>query len=503
MSDTQFSNLYSLDLEKHCLAGAIQYPDILSEIDNFISKETFCAKPHQIIYNVWKQTVLKREKYDSMFLAEKINQLNIKFKDDLSPYDYIDSISSFTINKDACLENFKELAKLKALRELYKNADKVKAKIIEERSKPLSEIVSNIDKINNEKISSFYTDEKEFSNIYEGLEEKIEEIADNPPDDSKFMYGPFNTVNRIYGSLHRPGNITMIAARTSVGKSNLGLFYNTFISDQYNIPCLNLDNGELSLHELQMRAACMMTKGKVPYHALEHGYWRNKSEWEKMVREVWPKVKKLKFYYKQIASLNPQETISTIRRFAYNTVGRGNPFTVNFDYLKPFNTSDYNIAEYKELGHYIQDVKSFITNEIEIPFWCSIQQNRTGIVKNKLSVDQIDDSDNSIGLSDRITQQTSHTFIMREKIMEELAYENCEFGNLVLKNVKKRHLGKDYFDAINPVECEDGKRRQNYINLNQDSFYFEDMGDLKEMTERLKERYDVQGEEDDSHPQLI
>jgi hypothetical protein len=102
-------------------------------------------------------------------------------------------------------------------------------------------------------------------------------------------------------------------------------------------------------------------------------------------------------------------------------------------------------------------------------------------------------------MSDRIGHYASFTFLMRKKVMDEIAYEGNLFGNLALKNIGKQRqmVSKRYFDAINPVEYEKGKYKANYINLNQDSFYFEDRGDFKTMVEALKEKYDVQPENGD------
>jgi hypothetical protein len=187
-----------------------------------------------------------------------------------------------------------------------------------------------------------------------------------------------------------------------------------------------------------------------------------------------------------------------IRFSGNNKVGRGNPFIINFDYIKPLKEGDRNSSEYKMMGHFMDDIKNLIQNEIHVPFWCSVQTNRAGITNNK-GINDIDDSENVISMSDRIGHYASFTFLMRKKVMDEIAYEGNLFGNLALKNIGKQRqmVSKRYFDAINPVEYEKGKYKANYINLNQDSFYFEDRGDFKTMVEALKEKYDVQPENGD------
>jgi replicative DNA helicase len=322
------------------------------------------------------------------------------------------------------------------------------------------------------------------------VEALVEDLGNKPPDPNDFWYGPMPSINRMYGSLHRPGNVTIVGARTGVGKSAFSMFYNLWLAEKKNVPLLWLDFGEMTIKEIQMRAVTLLTNGQVPVWALESGTWRQNAEWTKLVRESWERVKKMKFYFQDVSNFSPQETISFVRRFSYNKVGRANPFLVVYDYFKPFDTHNYNNPEWKQMGHFLQDIKSFIVNELPISWWGAIQLNRSGITTNKSS-DQIDDSENAIGLSDRITQQSSHAFILRFKTMDEIAVEENRFGNMKLINVKHRHLGKDFMDALRPVKV--GKKRyiRNYINIEGGSFYYEDRGDMNLAAKVMKEQYDL------------
>ena len=55
-------------------------------------------------------------------------------------------------------------------------------------------------------------------NIYDELQDVIEERGNNPLTEFGFM-GPHSRINELYGSLLRPGNITTIVARSGVGKT--------------------------------------------------------------------------------------------------------------------------------------------------------------------------------------------------------------------------------------------------------------------------------------------
>lgn len=493
--------IFSLQIEKHVLGGLIKNPDVLAEVDAFISEKDFSNDTHGIIYSIIRQALCANEKLDKVILAQKIKNHGISFKDDINIFDYIDSICFTEINRAGTVEACQELKKLSIRRDLHEMGTKIQQAMKTGKDLTIDQIISSADEIYSEKIHSFHITQGP-KNIFDGIEEDIEEIGNNPPDPNSFLMGPFKHINDMYGSLLRQGAINLVGARTGVGKTAFSMFYLLYVAEKYNLPILHLDFSEMTLDELRMRAVCMFTKGEVPYHAIESGEWRKNPLWTKLVRAVWPRVKKIKMYYEDIGSMTPYEIITLIRKFSYKTAGRGNRFLVNYDYLKPFNF-DPRTPEYKEMGHFIQMLKSLITNEIPASAWASLQLNRMGITNNKVSKD-IDDSENSFSLSDRIIQQCTHAWLARPKLIDEIAEVGLEWGNMKLECMKHRHLGKDFSRALTPVKTETGKFRKNYINIHGSSFYFEERGDLNDLVKAIKLKYKPEKEnENDRDGELM
>ena len=87
----------------------------------------------------------------------------------------------------------------------------------------------------NEKIDIYDLVQDNFSNIYgDEMEGYIEGLGNNPVDEMGFM-GPYQIINDLYGSLLRPGNITVIVARSGVGKTRFCLDYCTKVAEKYDI----------------------------------------------------------------------------------------------------------------------------------------------------------------------------------------------------------------------------------------------------------------------------
>ena len=109
----------------------------------------------------------------------------------------------------------------------------------------------------------------------------------------------------------------------------------------------------------------------------------------------------------------------------------------------------------------------------------SVQSNRSGITTNR-NANNIVDDESIVSLSDRITQFSSHMFILRNKTADELQSERG-FGTHKLINVKARHLGRDIAGAVNLVTMNDGTARKNFVNLECNNFYITEKGDLRDI----------------------
>ena len=480
---SKVSDLTSLNLEKQIISSLLEYPDVLFDMEHILESNCFANLFHSCCFSILKDSAKKKEKIDKNILSQRLINIGLAKYEELDSFSYIDSISynklsDKEVTKTAC----EELIKLKKLRDLLEQNSKVEKYILDNKDKNLDVICGEIDKLNNNAILKLGFDKDSGVNIFETIEKHIEGNADNPPKD--FHTGPFPTINRIFGSITIPSNITLIGARTGANKTNLALFYALHMAMKFDTKIIYCDFGELNLSAIQHRIAAMMTKSIVPYHMLVRGTWRNNIEYTKVVRDVWKKIKGLELIYYDVGNLNPKEIISLIRRAYYSKIGRGNTNALLvYDYLKPFDHSPHQ-ADWQLMSQFAKDLKTLINNEIPIPAWMSIQMNRLGITNNKKS-NQVDDSENSMQI-DRVLHNASLGFLLRMKTTDELLEENNQFGGIKMIPVKHREiLGDDYQAAFRPVRILDGSYRRNYINLDMRNFYFSDMGDLNSMIAKL------------------
>ena len=485
--------IYSFDYEQHLLAGLIKHPKVYVEVAPFISEQDFYDENslvNKTIFCVLKQALETGEELDEVILAQRVQSLGISFEDNLNIGDYIKALSMRKISKDSVVKAAKELKKISVRRGIYETSVSIAKKMkTMPDSSPYDEIVNSADVIYNEKINLYQEGTDTPENIFDEMEDLIEDRGNNPIEDFGFD-GPHERINDLYGSLLRPGNITVIVARSGVGKTNFCMDFCIKVSANHdNVPVLHLDNGEMSKEELIMRQ-CAALSG-IPLHLLETGKWRRAGkEVINKVRSVWKRVKESKFYYYNVAGLSVDAMLNIIKRFYYSKVGRGNKMILSFDYIKTTSEKFSNKNEWQVVGEMVDKFKALVQKEIcfegdpMIAMITSVQSNRYGITTNRSS-DSIVDDESIVSLSDRITQFSSHLFSLRKKTLDEIQNEPTGFGTHKLICFKHRHLGPEVYRALQPIELPDGSRKQNYINLDIENFMITERGDLQDMTDHM------------------
>ena len=486
--------VYSHELEQHLIAGLIKYPESYPLIAAFIDQYDFYDKNtivNKTIFSILRHALEGGDALDEVILTQRVQALNISFEDNINIADYIKALSMRQISKEGVLKAAQELKKITVRREIH-NASVEVAKNMKNMSPgaTFDDIVSEADKIYNDKINLYEIGSNKPENLFDDMEDFIEERGNNPIDEFGLM-GPHQRVNELYGSLFRPGNITVVVARAGVGKTQFCMDFCTKVSAlNSNVPILHFDNGEMSKEELIIRQ-CSALSG-VPMHLLETGRWRQAGdEVIAKVRSTWAKVKDFKFYYYNVAGHSIDSMLNIIRRFYYSEVGRGNSMLFSFDYIKTTYERQGGASSWETVGRMVDKFKQLIQKELcfngkpTVAMLTSVQSNRLGITNNR-SADNVIDDESIVSLSDQITQFCSHLFLLRQKTMDEIQEEPENFGTHKLICLKYRWLGKEVHRALQPVEMPDGSKKKNYINLHMENFSLEERGDLQDMINHMQ-----------------
>lgn len=505
--------VFSKELEQKVLKGLLQHQGEWYQVSDKLTERDFDGESqvHSTVFKMLRSSLNNGERVDDTILIERINGLKITFPDSIDISEYIRNLYGFPISKEVFFTAIKDLKKYTIRRELLEKEKKT----IDFLKKPdptlsYSQIIEEVDKLHNHAINSFELGDSKIVNLAEIAEGIVEDRGNNPPKEVGLM-SPYPSINKIYGSLLRPGNICTIAARAKSGKSSWVIDFLLKVSYQYQTPILHFDNGEMSEEELVFRMVSGVSG--VPMHLLESGKWRSCGwkDWSakevvERVRAVWKKMKGIKILYQNVAGMSIEEMTSLLKRIYYSEVGRGNQMIFSFDYIKTDFTNLGKGGEWNFVGKLVHGFKQCISRELKfdgkpcVSMVTAVQTNRSGIVTGKSS-DTVIDDESVVALSDNIIQFTSHLFLLRKKTLDELVDEGEQFGTHKLICLAARHLGEDPFGHLNPVEMPDGSKKNNFINLEFDNFNVTDRGDLRDVVRYLNHE-DVQVKEDEGNTDI-
>jgi len=479
--------LYNVEVESSALAILLKDPTVWADF-HLIGRDDFSEANRPVFDIIALQlNATPPGSLDPMLLTERMKAIGItQLVGGVEIFDYLSGLRCRFAEKKEAPAYARELKRLAVRRELIAKMDEAKKALLQDGNATFEDMTAIVER-NLTSITTEYHQSDQFINVFDGFREENERRAANPIDAATMGWmGPFPTINRTLGALTAESLFVCVGARTGNAKSSLGFSYHVHLAETYGMPVLLLDCGEMTRERIRDRAACCLSKGRIPLWAIKSGEWVQNKEWARIMREeCYPRADRLRIDHINIGGLSPREKIKLIRRYAYNKVGRGQSFCILDDYLKGIEALGKNTAEYQSIGYYVEDVKNLITNEIPASFWTSVQNNRTGSYQGKKAGDIVD-SEDQMGLSDRIIQQSDWGFILRFKVPEEIAAEKGLFGNMKLTCVKSREaMGKEFAKALRPVKLPNGRFVTNAYNLENEGFHFTEKGDLRYMLETL------------------
>lgn len=512
----------SPELERHLLAALIKNPRSYCDIAHLIDENDFFSDNKSFV-NRTIFTLIRNAQdsnadspIDPVILIERLKAAQISFEDNINIGDYVQSLARRPAGADL-LDIAAELKTYSVRQAIYNNCGTLRSAVKKDMSNlSLPEIIRRSDAIYNAPLESYANTSEGPENIYENMASTIRELAANPSDPGMLTpHMPY--LNKMYGSLVRPGNITVIVARPGVGKTTFALDFTTKISHAHDdVPVLHFDNGEMSLIELQCRQCAALSK--VPLWLIESGAYAttgytdpvtrrtfSAAEVKEKVESTFEAIRGRQFYYYNVAGHSVDQMINIARRFYFSDkVGRGNPMILSFDYIKPSGEANRDgKSSWEIVGEIVDKFKRFVQHEITfknrpmVGMITSVQSNRLGITSGRQRSDVRQD-EGIVGLSDQINHFASHVFMLRPRLDDEVLNEPEIYSRAThrLTCSKNRHLGADHLRATAPVAIpaldDDGSvvgtasHEKNCIFLRMDNFGVEEVGDLAHMAESMR-----------------
>lgn len=481
--------IYSLQIEKYVLSGLIRHPQSFADIESFVNESDFINEVHYTIFCVFRETFNKGEQIDKLLIAQKAKNLGITFQDQsIDIFHYVNSICLIPTTQPGLIEATKELVKLRIRREIEETGKEIEKFANSCAEKTVEQIINEADKIYNEKICAYASENSKPEDITNNVIEIIEERGNNPEKDTGLVT-PYENFNRIYGGI-RPGNIYAWVSRPKHGKS-------TILND-LAIKMSILNNGckalvldtEMSTLDMKFRVASSITG--IPVWHLETGNWKKNAQLYAKFQESKPQITSIqnKVDHLQVSGKPIEQVVSIVKRWYFSKVGRGNPCVIIYDYIKLTGESDKNKQEYQLIGEKVNALKE-LSLELNVPILSACQLNRS-------AESGVDDS-SAISQSDRLQWFASFVAIFRRKTVEEIAEDGQEFGTHKMIPLATRFQGREGPGHHDLVRIQDGrsvKYQPNFISFNVANFSVEERGTLSDIVQARALRPDLNDSDD-------
>lgn len=483
---------HNYNLEKTVLGGVLKYPQVWPEI-RFLSEEDFFSavkKRNKVIFNIIRNELEKNNPIDTVILAEKINSIGINAGDG-EVIDYLDALKITEITERGLIQAAKDLKLVSVRRMLFEDADKIQKYITSNEDDSIDKIISKVDSINNSRISSIISIEREPINLCEDLSDFIEDTGNNPRE-SLGLIAPWHHWNKLYGGFRLKDSYGF-AGRAKDGKSTILMdlawrMGNVVNQDkavnQEKIPILYFDTEQEENENRFKLAACI---ANVSPALIESGKWRFDAESVSKVRKSLKEIDDCSYYHIYTPRLSVDEIRSLALRWYHQKVGRGNPAIICYDYVK---LSGDDLAkttkEYLAAAHKLDVLKDMVKEEMNATLLFGVQRNRSGVGK------EASDDESSISLSDNLVQLAAYMAIIKRKTPEEIAEETLTHGThklITLTARKQGFEGKGFADIIKFK----GKWTKNFLNMNIENYRVEEVSTGQELADFL----DLKSSEED------
>jgi replicative DNA helicase len=463
--------LVDLAAERAVLGGIYTYgEDAFVDVSDIIQQPTvFSDSSNQALYKIFQFLIEKRElkQLDQSSIMSAANELGFSYlferPDELS---HVKSI----MHSQVRLENVRfwaaQIRKLQVARLLR---DQLSSAIVSIEQLTGKESVDAIVGIAENAVFDFgellNADNKnnEPVRVGDGVREYYRHLAANPVEQVGISSG-FKYLDRYIGGGFRRKTVSLLGARTGIGKSMISDNVALHVARELKIPVLYLDT-EMTTEDHWHRVGANLSG--VAIDKLETGkFGRSKNDLQG-VKHAIEVMEDIPLYYLNVSGKPFEETISIMRRWIKQSVGFDEKGKVKdcliiYDYIKMMSSESITAAlqEYQVLGFMMTALHNFSVKH-DVPIFSLVQLNRDGIDKETTDV---------VSGSDRVTWLATNLTVFKPKSDDEIAADGGLInGTHKLVTIKSRHGGGtphgDWLNLIMTGELGRIEEGETHINL--------------------------------------
>ncbi|WP_255289768.1 replicative DNA helicase [Bacillus toyonensis] len=213
------------------------------------------------------------------------------------------------------------------------------------------------------------------------------------------------------------GELTIVGARSKVGKSTVLLNWCNKICIEDGVPTLYIDT---EMYDYEQEDKLLSIISRVPHEEIRTGRFGVDTEAGKAIDKIAAlqdanrELKEAPFFHVYLPNFTPEKIKSLVRKYQVEHSVK----LVVFDYIKlPSSDSSLGDKEHQALGYLTSSLKD-IAGELKVPIISAVQLNRSAVGKEDMDEGMIAGSDRILFLANRVC-------MMRKSTEEEYAITGC------------------------------------------------------------------------------
>lgn len=367
---------HNLEAEQSLLGAMLISPDVIPDIVETIDADSFYTEGHQNIFRAIVELYARGEPADPITVAELLSSKGQLEEAGGKPY--IHTLISVVPSAANAQYYARIVERNSALRSLIRAASEIAAlgyEGPEDVEAAIDRAESLIFAIANRRMSERFVPIKDL--LAEGFS-TVEHLYENKEHVTGFASG-FQDLDALTAGFH-PGDLAIIAARPSMGKTALALNIATHIGLE-NVP-VAIFSLEMSREQLAQRMMC--SEGKIDSHRLRTGHLRDE-DWTRLSSAI-GRLAEAPIYIDDTPSIGILEVRAKSRRL----FSRHRPGVIIVDYLQLMQSYRRVESRQQEIAEISRGLK-ILAKELSVPVIALSQLSRAVEQRGKNARPQLSD----------------------------------------------------------------------------------------------------------------
>mgnify|MGYP006282731665 CR=1 FL=1 len=359
---------HSLEAESSVLGGLLLDNSAWDRVGDLLSDSDFYRYEHRLVFSAVSALINGSRPADVITVFEHLQSLGKA--DEVGGLAYLNSLAQY-VPSASNIRRYGEIVRERAiLRKLVSASDEISTTAFNPKGKPVAQILDEAEqKIFNigEEGSRMKQGFQSMDSLVVELLDRVEEMSQNPNDITGVPTG-FYDFDRMTSGL-QPGDLVVLAARPSMGKTALAINIAEHVAVNEGLP--------VAVFSMEMGAAQLAIRIVGSIGRIDQGHLRtgklSDDEWPRLTEAI-EKLRSISLHIDETPGLTPSELRANARRLARQCGKLG---LIVVDYLQLMSgTSSDGDNRATELGEISRGLK-MLAKELQCPVIALSQLNRS------------------------------------------------------------------------------------------------------------------------------